>query len=527
MKLILKISPPFLKKFDTYLRTNHPELWATLFHLNLYCAFLFFVLFAIIGFLFRVNISDIPETKDISTVYILLFIPATAWLIFMIRQLSLFNVDKIFGYKKKFSEFYIFIIYFITFSLPLIIPYSTVSIINFRTAHIVSQNELDNDIINYYEGIMFFPINTYDYEYYPTTASYIKFGSQASFSELNNTSSLKEYVENDADINEQIMQIHGDLTYGKISDSIYNQERVFKEKRPCLYYKIREHPLHNIRAFLGIASEYELKNDSIIINFQHRQNITRDPETARQHIELFCKLIEKYTYNRSCKPEIVLNDYIKHNYTSSYANNHMGQPINITGDKLESICNARQLNNFYYRKGILVFFFVFCFYITIFFNIFKNAHWRQFLLGLSVLATLATLLLIFDLVFFFRFNLFITGTILFIILCIIFFIKGFNLKQYDVFTNQSTIMLNIFFPILPYLILCYLDNVHDFFDWFIFDSIKYNDDYSYLVQTKDFYQLKQNIWWWTFWAGIILYFILWNTLLKKLYLKLWSLPKPN
>jgi hypothetical protein len=530
MKIILRISPHFIRRFDSYLRTNHPTFWATLFHLNLYCAILFMILFSLFGLLIRVDIQDIPSQSYITTVFVLLFIPATAWLIFMIKQLSLFNIDKIFGLHKRFSEFGIFIIYFITFALPLVIPYSTVTVLNLRIANLVNQKDVNEDITNYFKGKMFFPTEKYDYEYYFDNMSYLKYGDQKTFSQILSLPDIEAYINKYDTLSEAQVDYINDIPYNNLKDSVFYQSGEFKIKRPSLYYIIEVYPTRELENSRKVELTYDKYIDSVIINFQYRQNLTRDVEAARKQIILFCELFNKYSYERRCDPDRVLTDYINHNYEQSYANRVLSDPIRDIKSNLKSIINAKQFSGYMYYNEMMVFLFVFCFYITIFFNIFKNVHWRQFLLGLSVFAVLATILIILDLIFDFRFKLFITFTILISIFCLIFFIKGFRAKQFDLFTNQSVILLNILFPILPYLLLSYLVNVHDFFDWICFDSFKYSGEqtdgtfYSYY---GNFYQLKRDIFWWTFWAGIILYFVLWNTLLKRIYIKLWALPRPD
>jgi hypothetical protein len=305
------------------------------------------------------------------------------------------------------------------------------------------------------------------------------------------------------------------------------------QNRPFLYYNLEKNPT---QSFLHTRDYYKDSNheiDSVINRFLYQQNLTRDPRVAKEQIVLFCNLLKKYSGEDRVDPQTILNDYNSHNYITSYSANKLDYSIKDAYRNMKNINYSKYFLSYMYSQYILVFFFVFIFYIAIIFNIFKNVHWKQFLLGASVFAVLTTLLIIFDVLFNYRFQFFITVSMLIIILAIILFIRGFKAKQYDVFINQSAILLNVLFPILPYLLLTYLSTSFHFFEWLYYGTgisdLSSTYSYSYFENTFDpeFYHFKMNVLWWTFWSGIILYIILWNTLLKKLYVKLWALPKPN
>jgi hypothetical protein len=68
----------------------------------------------------------------------LMFVPSIAWLIFQFRQLALYNVDKSHGMQAPYREFLVFLIYWITFMLPLSLPAIATSILEPKSFHLVS-----------------------------------------------------------------------------------------------------------------------------------------------------------------------------------------------------------------------------------------------------------------------------------------------------------------------------------------------------------------------------------------------------
>jgi hypothetical protein len=529
MNIILKISPPFVRRLDSYLRTNYPAFWATMFHLNLYTAILMLALFSLLGLLIGIDVKDVPTEKYVNIVFALLFIPATAWLIFMIKQLSLFNIDKVFGKRKNLTEFPVFIIYFITFALPLIIPYSTICILNFRTANLVSDKEFNEDICNYYKGKMYFPTSIYDYSYYPNDTFYLQYESSRkngnAIPVATNSKSPGDSVQNEEMQNQYRDNAHD------LCDSIFYEKGSFSHSRPYLYYNISNNPTSSFRRTRDYSDDSNPALDSAINGFLCHQNIARDERAGMEQILLFCKLLKKYSGTETVDPQTILRDYHNHNYNTSYSDNYLNCSIDEVYRNMQNINYAKYFLSYMYSQYLIVFFFVFVFFIAIIFNIFKNVYWKQFLLGAAIFAILATLLLFFDVLFNYKFKFFITGTMLIVLLCIVFFIRGFKAKQYSVFMNQSTILLNLLFPILPFLLLTYLSTSFDFISWLWYGTdmshVSAVYDYSYYKFDPEYYRFKMNVIWWTFWAGIILYVVLWNTLLKKLYIKLWALPRPN
>jgi hypothetical protein len=122
MKIVLRLSPGFLRRFDDYLRMNYPWLWATRIHLNLYMAIFIMPLLAGIAFLVPAGRQDVVTMQVLMAATPLFYIPGIAWLIFQFRQLALYNVDKSYGMQSAYREFFVLCVYWATFLLPLCLP---------------------------------------------------------------------------------------------------------------------------------------------------------------------------------------------------------------------------------------------------------------------------------------------------------------------------------------------------------------------------------------------------------------------
>ena len=132
MKIILRLAPAFLKRFDDSLRMNAPWFWATRFHINIYLGIILLSLVVLLAALMPLGNTDLIGLPENTRLINLLFFPVVAWLILSFRQLSLYNVDKSHGEQGTYREFLVLLIYFLTFLLPLAMPAIATSIIEYR-----------------------------------------------------------------------------------------------------------------------------------------------------------------------------------------------------------------------------------------------------------------------------------------------------------------------------------------------------------------------------------------------------------
>jgi hypothetical protein len=152
MKFVLKLAPGFLRRFDEYLRLNHPWFWATRLHLNLYLAIFSTAISVAIGFIIPTDMGDTPHFMYLGNILRILAIPAIAWLILEFRQLSLYNADKSHGKQSAYREFFVLIVYLITFALPLTFPVPATMILEHRIQNLGLTEEFALD---------YFSINSY------------------------------------------------------------------------------------------------------------------------------------------------------------------------------------------------------------------------------------------------------------------------------------------------------------------------------------------------------------------------------
>jgi len=505
MKFILKYSPKFLKDIDSKLRINYPWLWATGIHLNLYVGFIIISIFSLIGFAIKVDCNSVPSETFFGQIFVLFLIPAIAWFIYLLKQLSLFNVDKLHGIQSKYREFYVFIIYFITLALPMCIPLSTCLILDSRVRNVVSDNEFYKDCIYYNKGICFFPFeddNRYDnskvlYSYFTSDSSYIHY-----YKNKNNRNYESE-------------------SYNEVlRDFIFYQRGVFKFNRPHLYFdeSYESFYMYSIRDI----------NEQSIYQFQFNQNIRRDSIVAKQEIENFSGLLSKYSNNHFINKESVFNDYYANNYSESFTYKHLSKDIIDIKTNMENIGQSKDWHRFFHHYNFWLALFIFLFYATILFSIFKQVVWKQFILGLSLIAILLTLLGIFQAIFQ-NYTIFLNGIMTLTCLLLIYFVVRFKTQKYNVVINQACILLNIIFPILGIIVLAFIIKTFNIYQSSYFDKYKTYEKLSNgsidVRYSPEYYALINTIWQYTFWIGILAYIFVWNSLLKKLYLRLWNLPK--
>lgn len=498
MKLIAKYSPKVLRNLDTNLRVNHPWLWATGIHFTLYIGIILISFFSLIGLLIKVDYKDVPSFSFFGQMFALLMIPAIAWLVYLFRQLSLFNIDKLHGKQARYREFFVLIIYFITMALPFCIPISTVVVLDARVRNSITNEDFAKDCLHYNNGIRYFPFQGgNDYKYFESDSAY----SNDYFNKNESYSS-----ENDA-----------------IKDSIYNQFGVFEKQRPHLYFKT------TYNAF-NMYSEDNTAKENAFQLFHYKRNMDRDTVIAKEEIRFFSGLIKKYSNTSFINQSVVLKNYRENVYSESFANNILGDGIYLVKSNMESIGYSKDKQRFFHNYTFWLCLFLIVFYSAVLFSIFKQVTGKQFILGLSLLAIIVTLLGIFQAVST-NHTVFFAGMIAIPMIGIIYFITQYRTSHYTVYKVQTSIILNILLPIIGIIGLAFLDQAFDIFHSSYFDKYKYNEVLSDgrvdLRYSSEYYALKTSIWNYTFWIGIFVYMFIWNSFLKKMYIRLWNLPKHN
>ncbi len=132
MKIVLRLAPAFLRRFDEYLRVKYPWFWVTRFHGTLYMGLIIIPIIVLIACIVPLNHgSDFGVFENTSFINLLFFL-VIGWIIFLFRQLSLYNLDKSHGKQGVYNEFLILLTYFVTFLLPISLPAIATTIIESR-----------------------------------------------------------------------------------------------------------------------------------------------------------------------------------------------------------------------------------------------------------------------------------------------------------------------------------------------------------------------------------------------------------
>ncbi len=519
MNLINKISPPFLRKLDKHLRVNHTWIWTTKIHIHLYLGILLSALFALVGLMYHVGIKDVPTMNAQDTLFIILFIPATAFAIYIVYNMSLFNTDKSAAYRFKYQGVFLFLIYFFSFCLPLVIPYSAGLVLNARVANLVEDHQFEQDKDQYNKGLAFFSISIYDYNYYPSDSIYL---------------ASKNKREND---DNYIFEENQIASWERMKDSIFWHRGTYAENRPKLYYHhtkdwsgSRTYYYSRNRVRRSYLSYQQAENDTAFFAFIQHINLVHDAKTATQHVAGMAALINKYNEGYILDQKKAVDGYLHNDYNPpSFPGNHMELALdnverNITG---VFVAKTKDVNTWSLGVFSALSMFIFCF--TLLFQVYKNVHWRQLLLAMGIWAILITLNIILEIADRFHGKIVIATAVYLPFMLILVTIAAFSVKKFNWILNQATIFLSAILPFYPIIVLFYLDHSFHIFTISYFDKYQEysinSSGYKELVYNEAYHDLISTIWQCTFWGGIFSYVLIWNSYLKSLYLKLWSLPK--
>ena len=110
-KFVRPLIPGFLKKYDKKLLLNHPDTWATRWHLVLWYAFLFLILcfaFALLTTFEPRRFNNI--STGVSFISLISFVGFIIWMIYLLR----FNVFKQYGNQKPFTGLKNLVLFFIS-----------------------------------------------------------------------------------------------------------------------------------------------------------------------------------------------------------------------------------------------------------------------------------------------------------------------------------------------------------------------------------------------------------------------------
>ncbi len=538
MNILLKISPSFIKELDRRLRVNLPWVWATRSHLNLFWGLVLGVLFAMIGLVYQVDQRDVMNSNSLESLFMILCIPAVIWILFSIYQLALFNDEKIFGKHFYGKEILVFVIYFITFSIPFVIPYSTTFVINQKIAGILTNEELDQHYHDFHYGKMYFPVEAYHYEYYDSDMDYInsinnadpkKYVSLVNPNHTNNRKVARKFLEG----YHWKYEHHRD-SMRLIRDSIFQESPFFKPYKLTLF----SYPRRGFETYYDWGEDgFPLYADSSLIDFVHRRNLDRDETIALERIKKLIPLMYDFASDaKEISEQQILEDYRNHRYVSSYSYQHLRSDFYQINQNLSRIARAKMYKSGCFSSIVLIVLPIILFLLTILFSIYKNVNWKELLIGVVTLGILALIAGVIEVVGRWRGDFILSATLIMYFVTIILTFRAKSLRMKNVFVMQSVVVLNLTVVFLPICTLIYLDevcNIHfrsvlssilikaeEWFNWGIYNSGR-NYSKNYLLDYSDLNRMLKNS---MIFLGIGMYLVFWNSYFKRLYLKLWALP---
>ncbi len=538
MSLLLKISPSFIKELDRRLRVNLPWVWATRIHLNLFWGLVLGVLFAMIGLIYQVDERSVIEERSLENLFMILCIPSTILGVFSIYQLALFNDEKSYGKHFFGKETLTFIIYFITFIIPLVIPFSTTYVINRKIAGILTHEELKSKGYDLKYGQCYFPTERYQYAFYTSDYNYLYSQTNSDkYSSLAKNKSMNEVVNAFyAKYAHQFTRRNGE---SRIADSVFYGSSFFESHKIFLYRNI------NNSGGALMAYDYEMKrmgidflSDSLLRDFIFRRNLDHDESIAMEKINRFIPLLYQFSYvPDNISAELILDDYRNNRYANSYSYRYLQDKIDQVEENMGRIARAKMYKADFFSPIIFIGFGIAGFLIAMLYSIYKNVNWKQLLLGVGALAVIAAIFGVIEGVGQMHGKFILTASQVVFWILIILSIRTYGLRRKNVFVIQSVIILNLTVIFFPILTLFFLDEICGFYYWSIFDSYlipnnpRLNLDMQYYGgmhnvgnYVYEYQQLKSLIKICTNVAGFVLYFVFWHSYFKRLYLKLWALP---
>lgn len=489
-----KLVPIFLKKLDDYLLLNYPLLWISKIHYVLFFSLILFGFSAIAGLIIPLNLS---QTQDLGLWYTMFTIIAIIGLCFWIYWNVIFNIEKKFGLRHWADEYKVFFLGFISVLLFLSCPLPFTAIYNQRVAHVVTDNELIEDI--------------------------------------NNLNLASPFIVNDLNVYES----HYDSTKQTYLYDIHKLQR-YDDYTP---WYIR----YDTLKFPNLLSAYQLEKQ-----FGIKKKSDADIlKLINKHIAI----LHKYGFQFNSTAEFELKYYgdlyeqspiapVNFNYRN------IGSKYELTRC-LENISDAKFNKLFIIRSEFLHFLFYATFYITLLGILFKMVNWRQFLITGITLIILPILLFIVSQLMPYQSNYRFRENAYMIMLSIAFFTAlGFTLvsirenDRFSAFKNICAQIVYLSLPVFPMLFITVLKQVFDVFGSSVVYAAQYSSlaeevssqqfstayyqsaEYFYSQLLEAYWARQFELWFFGMMYGALIIFVLAVVpLMKQLFVKQLALPR--
>jgi MFS family permease len=519
MNWIFKIAPRELRLIDVYLRENYPWIWATRIHFTVYLTILLGVFAALIGLITPVDVQNPMSSGDIMTFFGVFMFPTIILMGYIIFQLCLFSVEKRKGKSSFFRPLFVFPLMMFSVVSPLIMPYSISFVLNEKVGNLAEEEQLKQDVIDLQKAKYFVNSGEGDYKYFGTEKEYLRYWSL----DQEPRDNIKNYRK----------------TFKK---AIYYHEDEHINVRPRLYkvknYSSGYNSYYSSYSGWDFDEEVHFKNE--VKQFYHEQNLDLSFVQAEKYLHHLNFCIDRYTDYESIDVGRIIDELENNIYSDCYSNTRRNRSGSYNYDVLivndsfnESSKNLghikrAQLNYLPSHTDVIFLGFLWAsFIITLLLFIFKLVHWKQFLLSILIIGIYLTIIGIIEVVGRFKGEFFPIMAILFVVASIIFLNKAWGLQKFSVVVNQMAIVAFMSLPFFPIMILAYLTQQMDVFEISYFDQYLIKNTDAYRPYSQEYYDLIEVIWLNTFWVGIIFFYLLGLPYLKKVFLRLMSLPKKN
>lgn len=473
--------PRFLKQLDKHLLLNRPLLWISKLHYVLYFTLILWALTGLVAFLIPINLTDLVDTGLYYTFFTII---AIVLLCVWIYRNAIFNIERSYGNRSVFDEYKIFFIYFFSVLLFFSFSYPFAYVYSSRVAHAVSDEELTYDLNTLNLADPFFARNYYDYAEKPGKVDTINgYPNYTYVYDVNAYHALGKFT-----------------PYQIASDSVSLPGLMTPAKLNRRFNEIR----NNDAACLQAISGY------IAVMKKYRINFNYYPATILSRYRDLCK-------------EPVTNSTFNNNYFYDYS----GQDFFY---KMESIIRnlveAKFEKLFIFKDEFNIPMFYFIFYITVFFMMFRNVHWKQFLITIIILVVLPILLFIFGQFFsLYRGERFFQDCVLLIYLYCLGTTIYFALAGKK-FSGLISICMQLTNLLTPVIFLLTVEILRDQFGVFDPYDQYYGGDYdAYERMMIDYYR---DLYSWWIWAstifGIVFYVAAFMPFMKEQFVKMKALP---
>lgn len=476
--MLREITPPFIKKLDTFLLENYPVIWMSKIHFVLWHALIVQVLLGLLGTI----VPFYPESRiPYQLWYALLTLVGVVMLCIWTYHYMIFNREKSYGIRRWYDEYLNFFLVFLVFLIFLLTPYSFEYALNKRVGALYSDKEIIIDINT---------LNKLDPYFLDSYQKYKTWTEKSTETEYFNLGSLNS--------EEGSVFTPYFMTYSSEYPEVYSHAAIVSEYRPLTNKK---ELTEKVRTFMNVAKKYQARFDN----------------TAEYYAEHYLRNLEKEA--------IPTNSF-------SYGRSETA----VAQKVIENVCDAKYFQLFIFDEDYCSIMFYVILSLSSLIYLFKMTYWRQFLLLAVVCAFYPILAFIISRMVSGRSS---DDTFIYLLMlfpCLVIFSVVKSIKNKNNFQPFHNIMSQAFFLIWPYLAMMIVgflksqtsvfhpEYMHHVFDGETIDPIVYAENYR-INALADHWHHQFDLWF----TGALCFgmgsFFLALPFFKELFVKQLALPK--